>query len=371
MMPRLVALARTTLLVLAFVAHAAAAAPRAPLSIRQVAPDFAVVRVAKDVYVFVSGNTTHDIEDGNTTVIVTSEGVVVVDAPATDLSRRHLAEIRKLTRQPVRYLVNTHWHADHVFGNHVYKEAFPDVRIVANRYTATISDRRNPGILERFYKGDAGSKLMNQFKTSAEQGVDADGKPLKTDYDRERARRSYREALVALAVEQKDGVYVGPNVVFEVEKTIRLGGKEIKLMTAAGHTRADTIVFLPADRLLVTGDLVIAPVPYGINSLFDEWIVTLDRLMAMPVDVYVPGHGNVQFDREYLTLERDLISALMTQAERAVHDGLTIDEFKKTLDLAAFEAKFVHGDPELKWGWDNYFMDRAPERALAIAKGDF
>lgn len=128
---------------LAFAGQGMAAA-YAPLESKQIAPDFKLLRIAPDVYAFIAGNTTHLIEDGNTTVVVTSEGVVVVDASSTHLSRRHLNAIRKLTDKPVRYLINTHWHYDHVFGNHVYAEVFPGLRIIANDYTARISDLRNP-----------------------------------------------------------------------------------------------------------------------------------------------------------------------------------------------------------------------------------
>lgn len=345
------------------------AAATAPLSVRQLAPDFKVVQVSKDVYAFVSGNTTHLVQDGNTTVIVTSEGVVVVDAPSTYLSRRHLAEIRRITKQPVRYLINTHWHADHVFGNHVYKAAFPGVKIVANNYTARISDTRNPAILANFYKGKRAKDMLRDLKTQAEKGVDEEGRPLTNTYDRERAQRSYQEFVPAYEAELQ-GKYAAPDLTFDGEMVIKLGGKKIVVKTMVGHSKSDTIVYLPDERLVVTGDLLIAPVPYGINPFFDDWMETLDQLIAMPVDAYVPGHGDVEYSRTYLHLLRNLLASLMKQAEEAARRGMTLEEFKRALDLKEFEAKLVGKDPELKWGWDNYFMDGAPERAFAISKGD-
>ena len=68
---------------------------------QQIAPEFRLEEIAPNIYAFVSNNTTDSCEDGNTTVIITDEGVVVVDAPSTYLSEQHLAEIRKLTNKPV------------------------------------------------------------------------------------------------------------------------------------------------------------------------------------------------------------------------------------------------------------------------------
>ncbi len=110
---------------------------------------YTVTKVAEGVYLFNEHKTTKDFVDGNSTAIITDEGVVVVDAPGVYLSKKHLAEIRKITDQPVRYLINTHWHFDHIMGNQVYKNAFPDLQIIAHDRGKAVSDRRNPVILKR------------------------------------------------------------------------------------------------------------------------------------------------------------------------------------------------------------------------------
>src|SRR5215470_14330436 len=122
------------LLVTAVITPCSATSVSPLLMSRQIAPDFRLEQVAPNVYAFVSNNTTQYVEDGNTTVILTQKGVVVVDASSTYLSERHLAEIRKLTQMPVIYLINTHWHPDHTLGNHVYRDAFPTMHIVAQDY---------------------------------------------------------------------------------------------------------------------------------------------------------------------------------------------------------------------------------------------
>jgi cyclase len=318
--------------------------------------DFEMDQLAPNVYAFVSNNTTHDWEDGNTTVIIGEDAVAVVDAPSTYLSKRHLAQIRKLTNKPIRYLINTHFHRDHVMGNHVFKDAYPDVIVIQQEYTAMIADRRDPLAIADL-KGKGGDDQFRSLKEAAEKGADAKGNAL-VGYDLERAKRSYQEFLPVYR-EAKGARYVAANMTFKTEMTINLGACEIQLMHLAGHTPGDTVVWIPKAHILVAGDLVIAPVPFGGPDQYLEWIASLDKLIAFNASAIVPGHGPVEFTQEYMAQERDLFSALMDQAVTAVNQGRSFEEFKKTLDLSAFEAKFVHGDPELQWGWDNYFVGKS------------
>jgi cyclase len=326
-----------------------------PIHVNHVDVDLEIDQLAPNVYAFVSNNTTHDWEDGNTTVIIGDDGVAVVDAPSTYLSKRHLAQIRKLTDKPIRYVINTHFHRDHVMGNHVYQDAFPGVIVIQQELTATIADRRDPLAIEDL-KGKGGDDLLASLKDAAEKGVNAKGAPL-LDYDLERARRSYREFLPVHSA-AKTTRYVPANMTFTTSIKIDLGACAIQLIHLAGHTPGDTIVWIPKVKILVAGDLVIAPVPYGGYDQFIEWIASLDELLAFKSAAIVPGHGPVEFNQDYVAQERGLFEALMDQAVAAVKGGRSLEEFKKTLDLSAFEAKFVHGDPELKWGWDNYFVGK-------------
>jgi cyclase len=341
----------------------------APLRIEQLAPDFRLEQLTSNVYAFISNNTTHFWEDGNTTLVVTKEGAIVIDAPSTYLSELHLAEIRKLTNVPVRYVINTHWHRDHVLGDHVYKTAFPSAQIVMQDYTSRMSDQRNPGILSRKFKGKDGSDLLANLKKAADTGIDDDGKKL-TGPDLARARRSYDEFKPVLAAEVRAGAYVPADITFSDRMDIKLGGEEVQLRHSVGHTLGDTVAYLPREKIIVAGDLDIAPVPYGIDDMFEQFIQSLDVLIATPAVAIIPGHGEVQFSKEYLKLERDLLASLMAQAEAAVRKRLSLDEFKKAVNLSSFQAKLVGNDADKKWAWDTYFYDSAVERAFRIADGE-
>lgn len=326
------------------------------MRVNHIDADFELDQLAPNIYAFVANNTTHDWEDGNTTVIIGDDGVAVVDAPSTYLSKRHLAQIQRLTDKPIRYLINTHFHRDHVMGNHVYKDAYPSVMVIQQEFTAMIADRRDPLAIADL-KGKRGEDQLRTLKDAAEKGVDAKGTAL-AGYDLERAKRSYQEFL-PIYREAQGARYVAADMTFDSSMTINLGGCEIKLMRLAGHTPGDTVVWIPKAKILVAGDLVIAPVPYGGFDQYLEWIASLDKLVSLNATAIVPGHGSVEFTPEYMLQERDLFRALMDQAVSAVNQGRSFEEFKRTLDLSEFETKFVHGDPELQWGWDNYFNGKS------------
>lgn len=330
-------------------------APLGPMRVDHIDADFEMDQLAPNIYAFVSNNTTHDWEDGNTTVVIGEKAVAVIDAPSTYLSKRHLAQIRKLTNKPIRYLINTHFHRDHVMGNHVFKDAYPDVIVIQQEYTAMIADRRDALAIQDL-KGKNGDDQLRSLKEAAEKGVDAKGNAL-VGYDLERAKRSYQEFLPVYR-EAKGARYVPADMIFKTAMTINLGACEIELLHLGGHTPGDTAVWIPKSKVLVAGDLVIAPVPYGGPDQYLDWIASLNKLIAFNASAIVPGHGPVEFTQEYMAEERELFKALIDQAVTAVSQGKSFDEFRKNLDLSEFESKLVHGDPELQWGWDNYFVGK-------------
>jgi glyoxylase-like metal-dependent hydrolase (beta-lactamase superfamily II) len=143
--------------------------------------DFEIVKVTDGVYAFISSDPTKDIVNGNSVAILCERGVVVFDANSMPgEARAVLAEIRKLTDKPVRYVINSHWHWDHWLGNQVYKEAFPDCEIISTSETRRIIETR----FQRFYKSEMeGSEdLIRTFKEELKNGRKKNGDAL-TDYE--------------------------------------------------------------------------------------------------------------------------------------------------------------------------------------------
>src|SRR5512141_1953587 len=97
---------------------------------------FNTVRASPHVVVFQTPEGTPGIVNGNTVAVIGKEAVLVLDpGQFTTVGERVLAGIRRLTRAPVKYIVNSHWHGDHLLANSVYREAFPDARIFAHSFT--------------------------------------------------------------------------------------------------------------------------------------------------------------------------------------------------------------------------------------------
>src|SRR5918996_1521336 len=100
-----------------------------------------VERLADGVFAIIHDDATDQWPHGNTGVVVYDQGVLVVDATyLPSRARADIALIRALTDKPVRFLVNTHWHMDHTYGNEAYRNAFPDVVIVTERETREFSE---------------------------------------------------------------------------------------------------------------------------------------------------------------------------------------------------------------------------------------
>src|SRR5690348_9679224 len=112
-----------------------------------------VVKLADGIYTIRHKDAPDTFPQGNTTVIIGDREVLVVDSCYLPSSAREdIAEIRRWTNKPVRYLVNTHWHFDHTMGNGTYWDAFPGLSIIAHTETAKQSVGYNPGWFERFPK---------------------------------------------------------------------------------------------------------------------------------------------------------------------------------------------------------------------------
>src|SRR5499427_7046644 len=118
-----------------------AAAPSAQRRAEAVLFEYQTAKLADGIYAFIAPESKTPFVSGNSLAVVGSDGVLVVDSTnVPSLARRMIGDIRKLTDKPVRVLVNTHWHPDHLMGNAAYQEAFPGVNIVSTRAMREIAD---------------------------------------------------------------------------------------------------------------------------------------------------------------------------------------------------------------------------------------
>ena len=303
-----------------------------------------VGEVAEGVYVIKHKDAPDTNPQGNTTVVIGDRDVMVIDSGYLPSSTREdIAQIREWTKKPVRYLVNTHWHPDHIRGNSLYAEAFPGLVIVAHTVTPDLEEGWDVPNRAR-YRGRV-AVLEEQLK----RGKGADGKKL-GDAD----RKAMTEELAGRrAVLQEFAAYLPayPGVTFSDAMTIDLGGRVIQLkFYGRGHSSGDIVAYLPRERVLVAGDLVASPVPYFFAGYPYDQIATLEALAALDALAIVPGHGDVMLDESFLnrTIEmmKDVRDQVVRETRRLGPLSAKLEDVRKSVNYKTYAAEFAGTDKE-------------------------
>lgn len=136
------------------------------------------------------------------------------------------------------------------------------------------------------------------------------------------------------------------------------------------NTDGDAVVWLPKQRVLVAGETVIAPFPYGFGSYPSDWIGVLKKLRAMPFKVLVPGHGMPQTDRAQFDRILAALEDVRGQVAPLVATGLTLDQVKARVDLSRQKHGFVGDDPWLGRWFDDFWATPIVTSAYHEAKGE-
>lgn len=236
-------------------------------------------RVTEEVYVFIS----ELYAEVGSVVIATSEGAIVVDTAPFPQETRQVREFaQRVCPQGIRYVINTHHHADHIYGNYL----FPEAELIAHRLCRQILLKIGEESLEK-------AKAQTPLLASVELRV--------------------------------------PQLVFETEMLIRLGEKTIHLMHAPGHTPDGIVVHIREDKALVASD-VMAPVPLIVRGDRSELVKTLRRIKSLGLENVIQGHGGVLLRGEIDETVDSSIAYIRTAEKkvRAILDkGLPRTELRK------------------------------------------
>jgi len=234
-----------------------------------------LVKVKDDVYVIQNVN---DVVaeigafGGNITVYLTEEGVILIDSKNDQMHDDVIATVKSLTDKPIRYVILTHHHQDH----------------------------------------SGGAAKMQQIGATVIISRD----------DRQQMERAGQMGL--------------PQIAYSRNANVVLGGKQVQLTEYCGHTRGDTMAYLPAARVLVVGDLVTTPdtipqiVNYGDGGNWTDMGKTLDAIAAMDFDLLVGGHGPVLTKQQFLD-HRAKVGRIRERARTLVKEGRTQEEITQTL----------------------------------------
>ena len=304
--------------------------------------------------------------NANSLFIVNDDHVVVVDAQFTrQATHENLAALRRITTKPVRYVINTHWHDDHVAGTQVYRDTFPEVRIVA--HTNTRADLIDKGRANRKQQVEYAPPALDRYEKLLAMGLGGDSTP---STEAERASLSSAVRIMRQYVTENTAYReVLPDTTFDRRLTLRSGGRTIDVRWfGRGNTRGDAVTYLPNEGIVATGDLLVAPIPFGFGSYPTEWIAVLDSIKALRPKAIVPGHGPVMRDLTYLDTVRRMLVAAREQTLAAVAKGMSADSAAATVRLDSLRAEVAGDEKQLRILFASFFRRPVIARVYEEAK---
>ncbi len=272
----------------------------------------------------------------NSLVIVNDDHAMLVDTSVTPAAARKLiSEIKsEVTDRPIRYVFNTHFHFDHSHGNQLFGD---DTEIIGHDYVRSqhLADPLNQRTNRSFSAAIPGQ--IEQVRAQLAAATDPTERTrLETDL---RIREAHFNAI-------RETVVKAPNVTYSDTMTLVKGGREVQLhFVGRGHTGGDTMVFLPEERIVFTGDFFVGSpgangLPYMGDGFVNEWPASLDGLKALDFDVIVPGHGAPLRDRSQIDDLQAYLRDLWAQASKLRAEGLSAEEATARIDLSGHEDAY-------------------------------
>jgi len=255
-----------------------------------------------------------------------------------------------------------------MFGVFRIVEEFPDVQVIAHPFTRaatlgrpmdylkkqpTVMDRYIPKITERLEKPEASGDTRTYHPQELE---------------------SYRyiikhQDLLDSQFKTHDSTL--PTITFENKLVIYSGSKEVQLLHIGdANTEGDIIMWLPQDKIVATGDVIVLPTPYAFNTDPKKWAATLRAINTLGYTTLVPGHGTIQHDTAFMDLTIEALDSIAAQTEQFIADGLNQEEAGEKLDFSAFDKRFTKGDSYIDIYYQAYFVRPLRSSAYRAAKGE-
>jgi glyoxylase-like metal-dependent hydrolase (beta-lactamase superfamily II) len=256
--------------------------------------------------------------NSNTAIIESDDGVVIVDTHSKPSAARVIVErLRDMTRQPVRYVVNTHFHWDHWHGNEVYPAAYPSAEIVTNQLTREAMVKKGLKRIQDHVRQVPAE--IAKLKAGLAVAPPAERAKLEADL---RLAESYLAEVKAL----KPAL---PSIAFEQTMKLYRRDREIHLLyLGRAHTEGDVFVYLPREKVVITGDAVIGWTPFMGDGYPEDWVGTLDRLAELDFTHIIMGHGEPA-GRDWLRTFRGYVHDMVEAVREEAASGATLEEVQR------------------------------------------
>jgi len=284
-------------------------------------------KVAEGIYYATASGTM--TVGANSPIILTDTEAMVIDSEITPAAARALiADLKAVTDKPIRYVVDSHYHYDHAFGNQVFG---PEVQVIGHENTRK---RLLGNTMEQY------TYLSSIEPVPAR--VEALRKRIADEKDPQQKALLERQVTNSLAyLEQVKEIKVTPpGVTLDRKMTLFRGGREIQILYfGRGHTDTDVVVYLPKERIVCTGDLMESVVSYMGDSFPEDWIATLDRLKALDFDTVMPGHGVVFHGKGKIEAFQKYLRDVITQTAALRKQGLSAEQAAQKIDVTAYREE--------------------------------
>ncbi len=321
---------------------------------------FEIVALAEGVHVALVRPDPPSYAFANALIIEDDETVTVVDThQSLEAAEALIDEIATLTSKPVAFVINTHWHGDHVYGNQVYRDRFPEVIFIGHR--ATRAEMLSAGAARLSEELESLPGSIEQRAQWLASGIGPSGEPLDVDLQQRietshRLRSDYLEELRELTL-------TPPTLTFDKELTLKRPGKTIRVIHfGPAHTRGDVVVHLPDDDIVAVGDLLEeGAFPYFGDAYPAGWEKALNGIGALRATTTIPSHGGIVRDPRLLQFHFRLLRSLRHEVEVAILKGLTLDQTKEQVTLSGFVADLPGSEEGVRTAVERMYLEQTEE----------
>lgn len=268
----------------------------------------------------------------NGAVILLDDGVMVVDTFSKPSAARALMEqIKSVTPKPVKYVVDTHFHWDHYYGNEVYLGAWPaGVEIISSEATRqNIEQRGIPRVKREILEVP---KEIETLKADLAKAADATKKA--EIQENLRQTEAYLAELKAMRVTLPTLTFDRSLILYQKSRTVEI------LYLGKGHTDGDAVVYLPKEKVIITGDALHGWTPYMGDSYPYDWIRMLEATEKLDFDYIIGGHGGVTRGKGQFQMWEQYFRDLLAETAAAYAQGATLEETRQRV-AAALVPKYT------------------------------